>query len=245
MDIDGFLDLARKRRSIRVLKSDPVPDEWIQKILEAGRWAMSGANSQPWEYIVVKDQKIKEEMGKGFMEVKKEADPIERTRVDKFRHPLQSHTYDLPPWTKAPVVIVICGDRRASQASVLFPNFLLSEGSTAGSGFLKGMANTAMMMHLAAAALGLGSQWMSITRPWEHYLRSILDVPIMIEIHSMVVVGYPDIDPPPGFRRELKDIVHYEKFDMSKYRKGQEVIDRITNARADMRKSDVDLYDKK
>jgi len=53
MQIDEFLDLARKRRSIRRLKPEPVPDEYVNKILEAARWAMSGANAQPWEFIVI------------------------------------------------------------------------------------------------------------------------------------------------------------------------------------------------
>jgi nitroreductase len=48
MNIEQFLELAKKRRSIRRFKPDPVPDEIIQKILEAARWAMSGANGQPW-----------------------------------------------------------------------------------------------------------------------------------------------------------------------------------------------------
>ncbi|MBI4334686.1 MAG: nitroreductase family protein [Chloroflexi bacterium] len=47
MEIDAFLDLVRRRRSIRRFKPDPVPEEYIEKILEAGRWAMSGANGQP------------------------------------------------------------------------------------------------------------------------------------------------------------------------------------------------------
>ena len=42
--MDDFLELVRNRRSIRNLKPDPVPDEVIEKILEAARWAMSGAN---------------------------------------------------------------------------------------------------------------------------------------------------------------------------------------------------------
>src|SRR3990167_9388273 len=46
-------DIIRRRSSIRKLKPDPIPDENIQKIIEAGRWAMSGATSKPWEYIVV------------------------------------------------------------------------------------------------------------------------------------------------------------------------------------------------
>lgn len=56
MQADELLDLIRNRRSIRMWKPDPVPDEYIETILEAGRWAMSGANGQPWEFIVIKDK---------------------------------------------------------------------------------------------------------------------------------------------------------------------------------------------
>ena len=53
MNIKDFLELAKKRRSIRHFKPDPVTEEFIEQILEAARWAMSGANGQPWEFIVV------------------------------------------------------------------------------------------------------------------------------------------------------------------------------------------------
>ena len=42
---DLLYDIIRRRASVRKLKPDPIPDEYVQKILEAGRWAMSGANS--------------------------------------------------------------------------------------------------------------------------------------------------------------------------------------------------------
>ena len=57
-----LLDLISRRASIRKLKPDPVPDEYIDMIVEAGHWAMSGANSQPWEYIVVKDPQVKRDL---------------------------------------------------------------------------------------------------------------------------------------------------------------------------------------
>ena len=58
-DYDTLLELVRNRVSVRRLKPDPIPDEYVNKILEIGRWAMSGANGQPWEFVVVKDPKIK------------------------------------------------------------------------------------------------------------------------------------------------------------------------------------------
>ena len=52
---DDLLDLLRTRRSVRAFTPEPVSDEDIKKILEAARWAMSGGNAQPWEFLVVKD----------------------------------------------------------------------------------------------------------------------------------------------------------------------------------------------
>jgi nicotinate-nucleotide--dimethylbenzimidazole phosphoribosyltransferase len=60
--IDAFLEVLQARRSIRTgfLKDKPVPDELIEKILEAGRWAPSAGNSQPWEFLVIRDLEIRE-----------------------------------------------------------------------------------------------------------------------------------------------------------------------------------------
>ncbi len=50
---DTVFDLIKKRRSIRHFDSKKIPDELMERILEAGRWAPSGANAQPWRFIVV------------------------------------------------------------------------------------------------------------------------------------------------------------------------------------------------
>ena len=47
-------------RAMRRLKPDPVPDELINKILQAGQWAPSGGNTQRWRFLVIKDTKIKQ-----------------------------------------------------------------------------------------------------------------------------------------------------------------------------------------
>jgi nitroreductase len=51
----SFLDLARSRRSVRRYQPEAVPEELLQQVLEAARWAPSAVNSQPWEFIVVAD----------------------------------------------------------------------------------------------------------------------------------------------------------------------------------------------
>ncbi len=50
---ETILDIIKKRRSIRHFDRAKLPDEHMQKILEAGRWAPSGANAQPWRFVVV------------------------------------------------------------------------------------------------------------------------------------------------------------------------------------------------
>ncbi len=54
-----FYEVIRTRRSIRSYKPDPIPEEALNRILEAARIAPSGVNRQPWKLIVVKDEALK------------------------------------------------------------------------------------------------------------------------------------------------------------------------------------------
>jgi len=54
-----IFEVMRTMRAMRRLKPDPVPDELINKILQAAQWAPSGGNTQRWRFLVVKDPEIK------------------------------------------------------------------------------------------------------------------------------------------------------------------------------------------
>jgi nitroreductase len=58
-----LFEIIRTTRSMRRLKPDPVPNELIRKILEAGVCAPSGGNMQRWRFLVVHDPKVKERVG--------------------------------------------------------------------------------------------------------------------------------------------------------------------------------------
>ncbi len=66
--VEGFvslmscIDLILGRRSIRRYKDEPVPDVVKERILEAGRQAPSAVNRQPWHFIVVEDQTLKDKL---------------------------------------------------------------------------------------------------------------------------------------------------------------------------------------
>ena len=57
-----FYEVIKKRKSVRKYKSDPIPEEVVNKILEAGRIAPSAKNIQPWRFIVVKNPDIKKKV---------------------------------------------------------------------------------------------------------------------------------------------------------------------------------------
>jgi len=66
--MNEVLNAIKNRRTIRRFKSDPIDEEKIKMILEAGRWAPSFSNLQPWKFIVTKDQKVKNELDKASRE---------------------------------------------------------------------------------------------------------------------------------------------------------------------------------
>ena len=59
-----ILETIKTRRSIRKFKETPVKDELIDNILEAGRWAPSGMNNQPWRFAVITDASLRDEISK-------------------------------------------------------------------------------------------------------------------------------------------------------------------------------------
>jgi nitroreductase len=87
--MNDVLKAIKNRRTIRRFKPNPIDEEMLQMILEAGRWAPSFSNLQPWKFIVIKDQGLKNALDKAARE--------------SVLH-LGIH--------EAPVVILVCVDRR-------------------------------------------------------------------------------------------------------------------------------------
>jgi nitroreductase len=87
--MNEVLKAIRNRRTVRRFKSNPIDEEMLQMILEAGRWAPSFSNLQPWRFIVIKDRALKIALDKAA-----------RESVLHFGI------------NEAPVVILVCVDRR-------------------------------------------------------------------------------------------------------------------------------------
>ena len=86
-------DILKERRSVRKYKPDPVPEDKLKRILEAGRLAPSWANKQCWRFIVVQDEKKKAQLAASMPD----SNPAQKAVGET-----------------APVVIVLCADPEAS-----------------------------------------------------------------------------------------------------------------------------------
>ncbi len=60
----NLLDIIKSRRSVRKYTNDTVPDNVINEIMEAGRWAPSGTNNQPWRFAVIRDRSFKDQLSR-------------------------------------------------------------------------------------------------------------------------------------------------------------------------------------
>ena len=85
------------------------------------------------------------------------------------------------------------------------------------------------LIHLAAKALGLSTQHTTIhiADPF----KRILGVPDLIRLHDIIPVGYADVEPMTGVRRDLDEMVHRDRYDMSKYMTNQQVIEYLYSLR--------------
>lgn len=246
-DFESFNELVHARRSMRKLKSDPIPEDAIGKILECGRWAMNGGNAQPWEFIVVENKDTILKIAEIWAECFREFKPIEDSRVPELRHPVFSRPLDeLPNWKDCPAMIGLIGDKRKMQTSVLHCGFYGAEGGDGMTAtYYKDLGNAAQLMHLAVTALGLGSEWLSLESNVAIKIQQLLEIPFDLQLQSFVLIGYPDMTPPPGHRRPLEEIVHYEKYNMDLYSTTEDVRDMILDSRAAVRKAEAAAYEVK
>ena len=106
-----FFDVIRNRRSIRRYTTDPVDDEKIEMILEAGRWAPSWSNSQCWRFVVVRDPDVKGALAGTLMRFKLPDKEIDNPAIPIF------HT--------VPVIIVVCAEMGKSGGQTSLEEIIL------------------------------------------------------------------------------------------------------------------------
>lgn len=175
-------DAIRGRRSVRKYKPDPVSEEQLNAVLEAARWAPSWANTQCWNFVVVRDVRLKERL----------AETLSPTNPA------------IPAIKEAPIVIVACAEKGRS-------GYKRGEVVTdKGDWFMFDVALAMQNIALAAYALGLGTVHVGLFDAQK--AAEILDVPPGVVVVEMMPVGYPAEQPTAPRRKELGEFVFFEKF---------------------------------
>ena len=184
------LEAIKARRSIRKYKATPVDDKTIELVLEAARWAPSWANTQCWRFIVVRNSNIKVELANALMKVERANTLVNNLATEAIR--------------QAPVTIVVCAELGKS-------GYRLGEIATDKSDWY--MFDVALAMEnlvLAAQSVGLGTLHIGCFDAEK--VASILQVPPGFCVVEMTPLGYPDQEPSARPRKELSEIVFYDKY---------------------------------
>jgi nitroreductase len=197
-------EIMQTTRAMRRLKPDPVPDELIVKILEAGACAANGGNTQRWRFLVVKDPAIKKAVQVFY---KRAFDKVVGPRyatsapppgvtAERYARQHAAVEYLTEHYHEAPVWIVACIEDKAPPSRA------------AGASIYPAVQN----MLLAARALGLGSTLTTRHLLFEKEAEAALGLPDGVHSYAILPIGYPMGNFGPVGRGKLADIVYQDKW---------------------------------
>lgn len=186
-----LLETIKERRSCRAFLPDPVSEENIETILESAIWAPSPLNTQPWEFKVITDASVKEN-------IFSEGERCKAWALEKSGWKWLSG-YPMDFIKGAPVIIAVIGDPKKSGVDMF-----MEDGPT---GYQHACAAAVQNMLLTAHSLGLGSLWFTFYDKRE--MRQILDIDEGKVPVALVLVGKPDGEPAAAGRKGLEKKVSY------------------------------------
>ena len=184
-------------RAMRRLKTDPVPEELVWKVLEAAIRAPSGGNLQPWGFVVVTDAAKKKKIGEWYLDGWNKmygpaldaamADPVRGKTMRSADH-LANHIAEAP--------VLIFATVHDELASV----------SGAGPNIFPAVQN----LMLAARALGLGTTLTTLHKTHDAEVKALLGIPEGVETMAMIPLGWPKGKFGTGARRPVEEVTHWD-----------------------------------
>ncbi len=217
---DAAMKLILDRRSIRDYTPEPVSEEDLAKILEAGRQAPSGEDAQPWRFIIVKDAEARKKLGAiagGGSGRRFTSEFVTQKMQERFAN-LKDEAKKKAAFEKltsgqvsaflaeAPVNIVVCGKKHVwdmpFDTSAAIENMLLM-----------------------VAGLGLGACWViapCIDIRDEERVKELFNIPEGYKAVSIISVGHPTRSHRPRPRLPIHELVFNEKFGEPYYKKPEE-----------------------
>ncbi len=179
-------------RAVRKLRTDPIPHEVLERVIQAACWAPTGGNQQPWRVVVVTDPDKKvglqeiyrpewQKYVAGFMARLSGLPPEELTKWEKISSAgdhLADHLHE------APAILLFCGNPKM----MAITDAKLDRISMVGGGSVYPAVQNAM---LACVAEGLGCTLTTLHCLREPEVKALLDIPDKWATLAMVPIGYP------------------------------------------------------
>ena len=224
---EALMEVVQTRMTNRAFVSDyTVPNEHYEMILEAARHAPSGANSQPWHYVIVTDPAMKERLGETFAQ--------EQNRRAKLGMKFPTPNYK--GMKTAPGLILVVADFRLIRA---FP--VLNDGSdldllyqkNAERILLQSVAASVMSAHLAAAALGYAVWWVTAIgqEAIQKNYKPLIGIPEDLSIIDIMCFGPPLKTSYKRWKKELDEITSWDRFNMDNYWTEEQIDDWVREKR--------------
>lgn len=225
------LEVLRTMRAMRRLAPDPVPDEVLERIVEAATWAPSGGNVQAFHYVVVTDRERMARLAElwrvvcdyylaTFANVRPET--MDEGRYERLKDALRFQRdhfhetpavivacYDAGPWTRR-----LMGEARrfATQTARLGPRRLLTTATSFKAFGDRSLAASVypgvQNLLIAARAHGLGATLTTWHLMLEPEFKAALDIPGRVQTYAIVPVGWPLGRMGPVVRRSVADVLH-------------------------------------
>lgn len=214
----AFLDVARRRRSVRGFEpGHRVARADLLAICEAGRWAPSGANTQPWHFVVVDRPARIAEMTALFV---RQSERLYRY-VPKFPH---VHKRFL---ANTIAIVVVCGDPRyqAAYPQSRHPRVRREYAENSYRIWLASLGAAVQNIQLAVAAAGLTSAWLSGggEDSTARELRRLLGIPTPLLPLATIPIGAPRKRPESRWRTPITDLVSWNRFDRAKHKSARDI----------------------
>jgi nitroreductase len=204
MDEIGVFEAIHSQRQFTRYRPDPVPREALETIVEAASRAPSGANRQPWEFIIIDDREMVRRVGEVYRDVWLEAWGAEPRAGESAAHGQARHLARTMP--RVPAMILVCVDRTRSSA----PAGASAEAvrGSEGSSIWLAVQN----LFLAARALGLGTRLTTAHLRGEQAVKDLLGIPSHVETMTLIPVGYPEGHFGPAARRPVAEVTSYNRY---------------------------------
>jgi coenzyme F420-0:L-glutamate ligase/coenzyme F420-1:gamma-L-glutamate ligase len=193
----SVLDAVRGRRSVRRYLPKKVPEQLVDQVLEAGRWAPSPHGRQPWRFAVITKEETKERLAKAMGEewrTNLEMDGQGREVVEKRLEGSRRRLLDTP------VLVLLC---LYLEELDVYPDADRQQGENTMA--VQSLGAAAQNMLLAAYDLGLDSGWMCAPLFCPEKVVEALGLDPKLIPHALLTLGYAQGDPPKRRGRKLLD----------------------------------------